>query len=122
MAKTRRDPEREDRIHNEVIVDAYNAEEQVMGWYYYLEGKLRFPFRSKCVASKMVSPLRKGEAVEVRRMAPEDACSRDLLVLIRWQGRNMAVPLSQLVALDADESTIEAISDWHYWVARGYRF
>lgn len=122
MAKTRRDPKREHPIHNEVIVDAYNAEEQVMGWYYYLESKLRFPFRAERVASKMVSPLRKGETVEVRRMAPEDACSRDLLVLIRWQGRNMAVPLSQLVALDEDESTIEAISDWHYWVARGYRF
>jgi hypothetical protein len=122
MAKPRRDPRREDRIHNEVIVDAYNAEEQVMGWYYYLEGKLRFPFRAKCVASKMVSPLRKGETIEVRRMAPEDACSRDMLVLIRWQGRNMAVPLSQLAALDAEEATVEAISDWHYWVARGYRF
>ncbi len=25
-------------------------------------------------------------------MAPEDACTSDMLVLIRWQGRNMAVP------------------------------
>jgi hypothetical protein len=77
MAKPKRDPQREDRIHNEVIVDAYSPEEQVMGWYYYLEGKLRFPFQAKCVASKMVSPLTKGETVEVHRMAPEDACSRD---------------------------------------------
>lgn len=122
MAKPRRDPKREDRIHNEVIVDAYNPEEQVMGWYYYLEGKLRFPFQAKCVASKMVSPLRKGESVEVRRMAPEDACSRGILVLIRWQGRTMAVPLSHLSALDAEESTIEGISDWHYWLAQGYCF
>jgi Calcium binding len=118
MAKPRRDPRREDRIHNEVIVDAYNAEEQVMGWYYYLEGKLRFPFRAKCVASKMVSPLRKGETIEVRRMAPEDACSRDMLVLIRWQGRNMAVPLSQLAALDAEEPTVEAPETPTNYVAR----
>jgi hypothetical protein len=55
-------------------------------------------------------------------MAPEDSCSNDMLVLIRWQGRNMAVPLSQLTATDADESTIEVIGDWHYWVAQGYRF
>jgi Calcium binding len=93
-----------------------------MGWYYYLENKLRFPFHAKCIASKVVSPLRKGETVEVRRMAPEDSCSNDMLVLIRWQGRNMAVPLSQLTVTDADESTIEAIGDWHYWVAQGYRF
>ena len=55
-------------------------------------------------------------------MAPEDACSTDMLVLIRWQGRNMAAPLSQLAPIDPDESTAEAIGDWHYWVARGYLF
>ena len=27
-------PKREDRIRNKGIVDAYNAEKQVMGWYY----------------------------------------------------------------------------------------
>jgi hypothetical protein len=122
MARPRRDSKREARIRNEVIVDTYNPEEQVVGWYYYLEGKLRFPFRAKCVTSNVVSPLRKGEVGEVSRMAPEDACSGDMLVLIRWQGRNVAVPLSQLVALNAEESTIEAINDWHYWVAQGYRF
>jgi len=55
-------------------------------------------------------------------MAPEDACTGDMLVLIRWQSRNLAVPLSQLAAIDADESTSEAIGDWHYWVAQGYCF
>jgi hypothetical protein len=53
-------------------------------------------------------------------MATEDACEHDMLVQIRWQGRKMAVPLSQLEAIDADESTDEVIGDWHYWVARGY--
>ena len=49
-------------------------------------------------------------------MASEDACEHDMLVQIRWQGRKVAVPLSQLTALDPDESTDEAIGDWHYWV------
>jgi Calcium binding len=44
-----------------------------------------------------------------------------MLVLIRWHGRTMAVPLSQLVAIDP-ESTAEAIGNWHYWVAQGYCF
>ena len=55
-------------------------------------------------------------------MAPEDACSGGMLVLIRWHGRTMAVPLSQLTAIEPDEATAEAIGDWHYWVARGYEF
>jgi len=53
-------------------------------------------------------------------MAVEDACEHDLLAQIRWQRRKMAVPLSQLEVLDPDESTMEAIGDWHYWVSRGY--
>ena len=52
-------------------------------------------------------------------MATEDACKHDMLVQIRWQGRKMAVPLSQLAAIDPDGSTQEAIGDWHYWVAQG---
>ena len=35
------------------------------------------------------------------------------------RGRKMAVPLSPLAAIDAGESTDEAIGDWHYWVAQG---
>jgi len=33
-----------------------------------------------------------------------------------------ALALSQLVAIDPDESTTDAIGDWHYWVAQGYLF
>ena len=87
-----------------------------------LEGKLRFPFKARCIGSKTTSPLRKGETVEVRRLAPEDACENDMLVQIKWQGRKMAVPLSQLAPIDPDESTEEAIGDWHYWVSQGYLF
>jgi hypothetical protein len=122
VARPKRDRLREERIHNEVIVDAYGPEEQALGWYYFLEDKLRFPFPARCISAKVVSPLRKGETVEVLRMAPEDACASDMLVLIRWQGRNVAVPLSQLVAIDAGESTLVAIGDWHYWLAQGYCF
>lgn len=119
MKKPLRDPIREDRIENEAIVDA-GPEEQAMGWYYYLENKIGFPFEARCIVAKVVSPLRKGETVEVIRMAPEENCEHGMFVLVRWQGRKMAVPLSQLAAIDPDESTEEAIADWHYWIERGY--
>jgi hypothetical protein len=45
-----------------------------------------------------------------------------MLVLIRRQGRNMAVPLSQLLAINGDEATHEPIADWHGWVAESYCF
>jgi hypothetical protein len=70
--------------------------------------------RARCVAVKTVSPLRGGEIVEVRHMAVEDACEHDMLVQIHWQGREVAIPLSQLDCIGADESTQEAIGDCHY--------
>ena len=122
MKKPEKDPDRENRIENEAIADANGPEEQAMGWYYYLDEKIQFPFQGQCIAPKIVSPLVEGETVDVQGMAPEDVCSADMLVLIRWHGRDMAVPLSQLIAIDADEPTAEAIGDWHYWVAQGYLF
>jgi hypothetical protein len=122
MKIRQRNPDREVRIHEEIIVDTNGPEEQAMGWYYYLEKMLGFPFHARCIVSNVVSPLRKGEIVEVLRMAPEEVCSGDMLVLIRWQDRAMAVSLSQLVATDADECTVEAIADWHYWLDQGYTF
>jgi len=98
MKKPAKDPIREDRIDYEAIVDTYGPEERATGWYYYLKGKIRFSFQAKCIVAKLVSPLRKGETAEVRRLVPEDACAGDMLVLIRQQGRNVAVPLSQLAA------------------------
>ena len=55
----------------------------------------------------------------IRQRSEEDACEHDMLVQIRWRGRKMAVSLSQLDAIDPDESTEEAIGDWHYWVSQG---
>ena len=122
MKKKAKDPIREDRIHQEAIVDAYGSEEKAMSWYYYLESKLTFPYNARCIRSQVTSPLQKGETVEVRHLAKEEACKSDMLVQIHWQDRKMAVPLSQLVAIHPDASTAEAIGDWHYWVTRGYLF
>ncbi len=103
-------------------MDAYGPEEQAMGWYYYLEDKLQFPFHARCAASVPTSPLRKGDSVEIRKMAPEQSCTTDMLVITRWKNRDIAVRLSQLKAINVDESTTQAIEDWHYWVAQGNCF
>ena len=122
MARARRNHNRESRIHEEIIVDAYGPEEQAVSWFYYLEDKLQFPFHARCVASVPTSPLRKGDTIEIRKMAPEDTCSADMLVMTHWSNRNLAVPLSQLKPIDVDEATQQAIEDWHYWIAQGYCF
>ncbi len=117
-----RDDEREERIHNEAIVDAYGPEEQALGWYYYLEGRIRFSFKARCIAARKTSPLKIGEVVEVTEMADEDDCISDMLVIIRLGDRTFGVPLAQLEPTAGDETMIEAIKDWHYWVGRGHTF
>ena len=93
-----------------------------MGWYCYLQDQMEFPFQAKCIETDVVSPLRKGETVEVLDMAPADSCDHNMLVCIRWKNRKMAVPLSQLSPIGVSAGTVEAAADWHYWVAQGYLF
>jgi hypothetical protein len=42
---------REKRISTEILVDAYDASERAMGWYYYLDQQLQFPFLARCISS-----------------------------------------------------------------------
>ena len=122
MAKAKRDEQREQRIEQEIVVDANGAEEQAMGWYYYLEEHLRFPFRAKCIAQRATSPLRKGQEVEVVGLAPADECDHEMFITLTWEQRTLAVPLAQLEPIQADKMTRQAVEDWHYWVKQGYEF
>jgi hypothetical protein len=125
MAKTKpkRDPEREERIRMEVVVDAYGPEERAMGWYYYLQDQLQLPFAAICIEKRPTSPLRVKAKVEVIGMAGEEQCEHEILVTIRWEKDDLAVPLSQLEPIsDMDEDTKQAVDDWHYWVKMGYEF
>lgn len=120
MSRIERDEEREYRISMEAIVDAYGPEEQALGWYYYLEAKMQFPFAAKCIQERSVSPLLVDETVKVIGMVDEYDCMIEMFVMVEWAGRNFGVPLSQLQGIEVDSETEEAIADWYYWVGRGY--
>ena len=121
MPKSQLNTEREQRIQVEIIVDAHDSEEQAMGWYYYLDEKLVFPFTATCIAEREISPLCKGDEVEVLSMASEDTCRHEMFVMMQWERPGLAVPLSQLKPISStDKHTREAIADWHYWMNQGY--
>lgn len=123
MEKPKKDKERNERITMEIIVDANGPDEQAMGWYYYLEDKLHFPFTAICNEKRAISPLLVKDEVDVIGMAPEEECEREMFVTMRWERDGLAVPLSQLTPISATSAeTIEAIEDWHYWVKMGYKF
>jgi hypothetical protein len=121
--KPKRDEEREERISMEIVVDAHDEDERAMGWFYYLEDKLTFPFLTRCISERATSPLPVGAEVEVVGMAPADECKRELFVETPWEHkRTLAVPLSQLKVVNGDDETQRAVEDWHYWVGMGYEF
>lgn len=106
----------------EVVVDAYNSGERAMGWYYYLEGRLKVPFKARCKSKRARSPLGLREEITVLGMAPEKECECEMFVRVHWRGRRLVVPLSQLEPLAGDPETKDGVADWHYWLARGYEF
>jgi hypothetical protein len=126
VARTRpkRNNDREHRIEMDIVVDAYGADERAMGWYYYLEDRLRLPFTVECITKRAISPLKVKDEVEVIGMPSADECAREIFVTIRTEDKEgLAVPLSQLKPIrDTDEQTKQAVDDWHYWVRMGYEF
>ncbi len=93
-----------------------------MGWYYYMEGKLPIPCTMKCIQQIDGSPFAKGESVEVLRLAPETRCMGGLLVIARFAGKQVTVPLEQLRLATGDDEAIEAVEDWRYWKSCGYEY
>ncbi len=120
MERVEKDEAREYRLNFDTLIEEIGETALAFGWYYYLDGQIVFPFTAKCIAERATSPLRLGDVIEVFDLAPEDECKHDMLVRILWQGRSLTVSVSQLEGIAVDHYTEEPISDWHYWVGRGY--
>ena len=93
-----------------------------MGWYYYAADNIAFPFKARCALKRSTSPLKVGAVVEVTGMAPADDCMQELMVLIKWDDEDLAVPLIQLESPGSTGSTRQVLADWKYWVDKGYSF
>ncbi|MBD2388862.1 calcium-binding protein [Cylindrospermum sp. FACHB-282] len=126
MPSVEPDEIREHRIKTEIIVDAEDKEERAMGWYYYLDDNLNVPFLAKWKKKGRKSTAVEEKQVEVLGMAPEDECLKDMLVEVVYpDGKDedvFSAKLSEIEAIDADSESLEALADWQYWLARGYKF
>ncbi len=92
-----------------------------MGWYYYLQDRMSFPFSAKVKKNRMASPKSKGELVRVIGQDPEENCESDMSVQIEYHDLTISIPLYDLVPEgEVDSDTQEAILDWHYWLDRGH--
>ncbi|MGR3276800.1 calcium-binding protein [Acaryochloris marina NIES-2412] len=130
MVQVKQDEVREERITMEIVVDAYTAEEQALGWYYYLEQTLQFPFIATYMMQRRDVPEKEAKSVKVISMADEEECENEMFVEVEWDGDVLPIRLEELTFERGDgeqteemtAKTQEAIEDWHYWVNRGYTF
>ena len=47
---------------------------------------------------------------------------REMFVQVKWQDRELGIPLEKIKPLKVDKETKEAIEDWHYWMEMAYMF
>src|SRR5438094_10503568 len=57
MKRPNDNKDRESRIIDEIVVDAYGEQERAMGWYYYAADKITFPFKACYATKRASSPL-----------------------------------------------------------------
>lgn len=122
MPRIKENKEREKRIDMEIVVDAYNEVELAMGWYYYLQDGLKFPFKARCIQKRSTSPLKIEDIVEVIGMGKEDDCMHDMYVNIKWNKDVLSAPLSQLEGIKLSKKNKQITEDWQHWIKRGYQF
>jgi len=125
MPNKETDPVREHRIVYEIVVDAYDEAERAMGWYYYLQDKITFPFLAKWKKKAQKTGLITEKEVEVLGMASEEDCESNIYVEVAYTGEQddtFIAKLSDIEAINLDPDTEEAIADWLYWIDMGYEF
>ena len=110
------DKERDNRIHDEIIVDCNGDEEVGMSWFYYLQENMEFPFKAK-MEIKHRDGTTKTTKIEVLSIETKNERSWDLRleVVEAKQTKIQRIELSDLIDVDADEKTIECLEDWKYF-------
>ncbi|TXK36898.1 hypothetical protein FVR03_16535 [Pontibacter qinzhouensis] len=105
------------KIDYEIIVDCYDETEVSMGWYYFFEENLEFPF-------KATVPLRKKDGsteikvVKVVALASDEEgiTDNDFELEIENGEYLMDVSYSELTNIKASAQTREAFQIWDFWV------
>lgn len=125
MANREPDPIRENRIEDEIVVDAYGEEERAMGWYYYLQDRITFPFLAKWKKTTKKTGAIAEKEVEVLDMASAEDCESNMYVEVAYIDKDddtFTAKLSDIEAINPDPDTEEALADWKYWIDMNYGF
>jgi hypothetical protein len=94
---------------DEATVDCYNESEAFAGMLATLEDRLAFPFQAKVL----------GETVEVIGLDEEQSSERrGVVARVCRGGRQHAVALADLEAVEKDTETAEWLAAYRYWLGK----
>ncbi len=115
MAKEK-DEERDDRIHDEIIVDAYDEYEQAMSWYIHLNDNLVFPIKAK-VKLRLRGGKTEEKAVQIVEVDPksEDSLTLRLGITEGKSDRIQYISPKEIVSINTSDENLEILNDWLYW-------
>jgi len=102
----------------EIVVDAKDDEDVAMGWFYYMQDELEFPFEAE-----MESKNRRGEKSVIQidvlglSSSNENNNSPEVILEVSEKGseRVIDVGISKLQNVKGDESTENAVAIWKHW-------
>ena len=107
------------KIRNEIIVDCYGDYEVNMGWYYFFEEALEFPFEAETVIKYRGGKVNHTK-VDVLGIATEEGkfdniSEIQLEVSPKGQQIILDVGISKLENVEGSESVEEALEVWTFW-------
>ncbi len=112
-----KDPIRQDRIEDEIIVDAYGDEEINMSWYYYFADHLEFPFNAVAHLKKR-NGRKENVDIEVIEVASNTDEPLKFGFVLTKQGFVFPIAVEDLFSVDTTEENLEVLNDWLYWKQR----
>ena len=113
------DEEIERKIYDEIIVDCYDEIEASMGWYYYFEENLYFPFKATAQLKKRDGSVELQE-VKITGIASkeEDFMGKDFNLQMQSGDYILPIAYSKLSNIKCTPETLDAFEVWNYWVSK----
>ena len=109
------DDEMQEKIDDEIIVDAYDEYEQSMGWFYFFDETLENPFTATAQLKKRDGTT-ESKQVKVVGLASkeEDFTNKDFNLEIEQGQYLRPIAYSALSAIKASDETLEAFGIWDF--------
>lgn len=107
------------KIDYEIIVDCYDEYEVSMGWYYFMEETVKFPFRATAKFKKRNGSIEQKEIEIIGLASDEEGFMKNDFDLEIEVGEHIStIAYSKLSNIKASQETIDAFTIWNHWISR----